>query len=133
MKPLYRATETAGLNNSDITEGTGTVVNLKDFTNLMNQYNVTADTNNESYLVQDDQHQYEVKFLSVSPKINQAIVAAQDNGFANKELEETNVLYQAKTRLNPESNVMSSLTEEALEQSDEEEIRRYETERILEP
>lgn len=119
--PLYEAVGEVGLGGKDITQGYGTQANLEELTEFMSDYNVTADPSGERYLLQDDQHQYELNILHVDPENGTATVVAEDNGFAKRGLENVDVLYDDDFAQNPKdeatfndgSNVLASAAEKA--------------------
>lgn len=93
-EPLYEAVGEAGHDDKDITEGDATLANLDEFMDFMHSYDVTADPSNDRYLLQDDQHQYEVRILRVNPEENHAFVSAENSRFAKEGLESADVLYE---------------------------------------
>lgn len=103
--PLYEAVGEVGLGGKDITNGYGTQTDLEDLTEFMSDYNIMADPSSDRYLLQDDQHQYELNILHVDPENGTATVVAEDNGFAKEGLEDVDVLYSDDFAQNPKDEV----------------------------
>lgn len=137
--PLYEAVGEVGQGGKDITNGYGTQADLEELTEFMSEYNVTADPAGDRYLLQDEQHQYELNIFHVDPENGTATVVARDNGFAKDDMEDVDVLYEDDFALNPKdeatfddgSNALAGAAEKAPDRARQ--TREEKEGEILEP
>lgn len=96
VSELTQDLQSAGKYGEDVFEGHGTKVDVGEFVQLMNSYNVTAEPEKDRYIVQDDTHQYYVRLMNTKEASDgiEAFASVEEcgTGFANKALEQGGVM-----------------------------------------
>lgn len=100
-EPLYNSITNVGEKNTDLTEGFASQTDMEGFMELIDQYDTTADPDNDRYLLQDGEHQYEIRVQQVDTENEQIVASARDSGFAKEGLENVNVLEPEDFERNP--------------------------------